>query len=591
MNRFPVSSQRLRRTGFILMALVASLFLVGCRATVGGPAGATPTTTANAFPTLPVLPTRAPFIAAATVAPTPTPEPSPTPPTPASPIPTPSPDLSSPLLLPGVYVTAVSAGLANTPGGAIVASAPAGTRLGLIARTGDAAWLHVLYQPDPDQPPVSGWVRAAAVTAFTDLAALAPVEQGGASPAVASPVAASAPAGQEATTATILVERLNMRAGPGVSEKVVGVLTRGQQVQVLGNSADGEWSQVQTNSGEQGWAAARYLQAAIGQAEAISAPAVRPPAATSQGHIVFQERSGGDIYIMNGDGSGLRRLTTGLDPALSPDGRQVAFTRWDEPRGLWVIGSDGSGERLVLGANRARSPAWSPDGGSIVFEQSAGGKVCRQSPFGCLTDDELRQQLGGDCIDTPFGRFCIGDFPLTNLEFTTLLELDLASGSTRNLPTSDSARAPVFRPGSQGIVFGDKEGLAATQTTGDAPPTRILPSTLPQGAVSISPDGRYLFGSQRDGDSWNIWRWTADGGQATALTQPPAIRSAPVHNVAPGVSPDGRTLIFLSNRRGRWELWQMGLDGGNQRPFAPAALTGLNFQYDFNHERVADWGP
>jgi len=566
------------------MALVAVLFLAGCRAGAGEPAGSgSGLATTAAIPILPTLPTRAPGLATVTVAAPLAPEPGPqtATPTPTPPAPPPAPDLSNPLLLPGVYVTAVSVGLASAPGGQVTASAPAGTRLGLIARSDDAAWLRVLYQPDPAQPPISGWVRASAVTAFTDLADLAPVEPG------LAPAAGATPAAEGATTATVLADRLNLRAGPGANEPVQGVLRQGQQVQVLGRSADGAWWQVQTAAGDRGWAAARYLQAG-GQVGAT--PAVRPPTAASRGRIVFQERSGGDIYIMNGDGSGLRRLTSGLDPAFSPDGRQVAFTRWDEPRGLWLIDSDGSGERIVFGANRARSPAWSADGGSIVFEQSAGSKVCRQSPFGCLTDDELRQVLGGECRETPFGRFCIGDFPLSNLEFTTLVRLDLATGSARNLPTSDSARAPAIRPGNQTVIYGDKAGLAATQTTGDAPPVQILADARPHGAVSFSPDGRYLFGSQRDGDSWNIWRWTADGGQALALTQPPAIRSVPIDNVAPTVSPDGRTVLFLSNRRGRWELWQMGPDGDNQQPFAPSALSGLHFQYDFNHERVADWG-
>jgi uncharacterized protein YraI len=574
-----------QKRSIVLLVLAAAMLLAGCRGEAGDLAGSASgrATTPAAFPTLPVLPTRAPGLVPATVTPALAPEPGPPPttPTPPPPTPPPTPDPSNPLLLPGVYVTAASVALASAPGGPGIASAPAGTRLGLLGRSEDAAWVHVLYQPDSAQPPVSGWVRAAAVTAFTDLADLAPVEQIGAPSAIAIPAAAGS------TTAAVLANRLNLRAGPGAGERVLGVLIQGEQVQVLGRSDDGVWWQVQTADGDRGWAAARYLQPG---GRVGAAMAVRLPSTAGWGRIVVQERSGGDIYISDGDGSALRRLSRGLDPALSPDGRQVAFARWDEPRGLWLINSDGSGERLVFGANRARSPAWSADGGSIVFEQSAGSKVCRQSPFGCLSDDELRQVLGGECRETPFGRFCIGDFPLSNLEFTTLVRLDLATGSARNLPASDSARAPTMRPGSQSVVYGDKEGLAATQTTGDAPPVRILADARPHGAVSFSPDGRYLFGSRRDGDSWNIWRWTADGGQATALTQPPALRSAPVDNVAPTVSADGRTILFLSNRRGRWELWQMGPDGENQQLFAPSALSGLNFEYDFNHERVADWG-
>ena len=104
-----------------------------------------------------------------------------------------------------------------------------------------------------------------------------------------------------------------------------------------------------------------------------------PPA----NEIVFVSTRDGDyaVYGMNADGSDARRVagnaTSGV-PAWSPDGRRIAFRRYDGqpgsgspgpgPSDLFVVNADGSGlRRLTRGAANVRWFAWSPDARTIAF--------------------------------------------------------------------------------------------------------------------------------------------------------------------------------------------------------------------------------
>lgn len=74
------------------------------------------------------------------------------------------------------------------------------------------------------------------------------------------------------------------------------------------------------------------------------------------------------IYVVNADGSGLRKLTrskgVNLKPAWSLDGKQIAFVNgtYDGDRNtLWVMNTDGSRPRkLATGVEFGASPAWRP---------------------------------------------------------------------------------------------------------------------------------------------------------------------------------------------------------------------------------------
>jgi Tol biopolymer transport system component len=56
-------------------------------------------------------------------------------------------------------------------------------------------------------------------------------------------------------------------------------------------------------------------------------------------------------------------------PSLSPDGRHIA---WSTRGAIYTAALDGSDKRRLRG--RARAPDWSPDGGTIVYEQSRGSR-------------------------------------------------------------------------------------------------------------------------------------------------------------------------------------------------------------------------
>ena len=241
------------------------------------------------------------------------------------------------------------------------------------------------------------------------------------------------------------------------------------------------------------------------------------------GAIVFvSARADGEdyeIYAMRPDGGGVRRLTrnprsTDHEPALSPDGRRVAFVSLRSGAGneIYVMNADGSGVRRLTRNHKGteeHSPTWSPDGRRLAFSSERDG----------------------------------------NGEIYVLNAVD-GSGLRRLTRHPAEDRDPAWSPDGRRIAFirGGQVHVMAADGTG----VRRLTASGFHLQPAWSPDGRTLaVTAQRDGQTdYDIYTLSAADGSAVRRQT----RGAAA-DVSPAWSPDGRSLAFASNRAGSDDIY------------------------------------
>jgi TolB protein len=237
--------------------------------------------------------------------------------------------------------------------------------------------------------------------------------------------------------------------------------------------------------------------------------------------LAFVSRRDGnsEIYVMNADGSGLRKLTRtpsdDRDPAWSPDGRAIAFVRQIVPKKcvpragpfgcagrtvtyLYVVNADGSGLRRLTKDPHVSNPSWSADGktiryrGYLVYADGSGRKKLHEARIW------TGRNIAIDGVWSPDGRriaaVAVANSPSRRVATKLGLWVTNADGSNARRVAAKATGGPAWSPDGRRIAF-----------------TRLGIGRVNSDLYIVNADGSGLRRLTRNAAKLRWFAWSPDG--------------------------------------------------------------------------------
>jgi serine/threonine protein kinase len=227
-------------------------------------------------------------------------------------------------------------------------------------------------------------------------------------------------------------------------------------------------------------------------------------------HIFWQRVEGENTTDLTKDST-----ADNTQPAISPDGQQIAFRSERDGGGIFIMGS--TGESVHRLTSFGFNPSWSPNGADIVIGTEG------------IYDPSIRRTL------------------------SQLWRVNVATTEVRQLPTGDAVQ-PSWSPKGLRIAFWGREAGSVQRciwtipADGGAPVLAVKDENLNWDPV-WSPDGNYLYYASNRNGPMTFWRVPIDEATGKTSGDPEAHTMPAVSSAFLTFAHDGRRFAYASDEK------------------------------------------
>ena len=322
-----------------------------------------------------------------------------------------------------------------------------------------------------------------------------------------------------------------------------------------------------------------------------------------------------NIWVQPASGGTAVRLTDGgtdnYGPSFSADGKIIAFRSERDGGGIYVVGAEGGGARLIAG--RGRRPKYSPDGKWIAYWEGTeagdntgaflvpGAGKTYVIAAGGGTPREIHPEFAasGYPVWAPDGKHLLFlgnrdanefrdnsmDWWVTDLESGEAVRTG-AGAEFKEMRFASASQAPEAWTSDNGVLtsatLSDTRNIWKLTISTKTWKVAGAPERLTSGtSIDLQPSvagGQMIFSSVSG--NLDVWSLPLNANRAEKTGDLQQLTSNAVAHAYPAISPDGTKLAFSLQRGGSREIWVRDLKSAQEN--AISASNGPSFNPNFS---------